>query len=235
MPYTTTQLINRSWYLSGVVSRELETVSGDQLNEGLDLLNAVLAVKTATIQLIPYYLQYPFTAIIGQEEYFIPNLLEVETFTFNIGTVRYQTTEQKRRQYFGSGRVDNINSLPYSWHAERCLGGSNLYMYFLPSQAYPCIIWGKFSLAGVTLFQDLSLSMEQFYIEYLRYALAEYICQEYNITFQPQSAIKLAEYEEMIKNISPIDLSLTKISSLQSNATYNYGFVNFSGGWTVPS
>ena len=235
MVYTTTQLITRSWYLSGIVSRELETVSGDQLSEGLDLLNAVLNIKTAQQRLIPYFTEYQFNAIIGQETYFIPNLIEVQTFTFNIGTVRYSTNKQGRVFYFGSGRVDNINSLPFNWHVERTLGGSNLYMYFLPYENLPCILWGKFSLADVTLDQDLSLTIEDFYIEYLRYALAEYMCQEYSITMQPQSYKKLNEYEEMIVDISPLDLQIKKISGLQTSTGYNYAFVNLGQGWVAPT
>jgi hypothetical protein len=58
---------------------------------------------------------------------------------------------------------------------------------------------------SVTKYQDLSIILDLFYIDYLRYALAEYMCQEYNITFQPQNQAKLNEFETTIFDISPIN------------------------------
>lgn len=232
MAYTVTKLITNAWYLSGIVSRDLETVSGDQISDGLDLLNAVLAIKTANRRLIPYFTQYMLNAVPNQEVYFIPNLINAETLTFNIGPVRYSMQWLDRKKYFGTGRVDNISSLPFDWHVERTKGGANLYLYFLPDSNYPLIIWGKFSLAMLTnLQQDLSLTLDAFYIEYLRYALAEYMCSEYNINLQPQSQQKLNEYEEIITDISPIDLSVSKTSTLQRHQGLNWGDINIGRGW----
>lgn len=231
MPYTTTELITRSYYLSGVVPKGFARPTGEQINEGLQMLNALLSIKTADQRLIPYFQEYEFTAVVGQETYFIPNLILPETLTFNIGTVRYSTIPQDRRTYFGSGRVDNIQSLPYQCHYERVKDGSNLYVYFTPANNYLFKIWGKFALASVTLEQDLDLTLSMFYIEYLRYALAEYICQEFNVTFKPQSEKKLAEFENTLVDISPLDLTMSKMSSLQQDAGINYADVNIGRGW----
>jgi len=232
MAYTARQLITKSYYLSGIVARRLQSVSGNQLSDGLDLLNDLLAVKTVDQRLIPYYREYALTAVIGQEKYFIADLIAVETFTFNIGSVRYSTTPASRKQYFGTGRVDTIQSLPYNWHIERKLGGSDLYIYFLPNTNYPMKIWGKFGLTEVADENvDLSLTYDKFYIEYLRYALAEYICADYNIMFQPQSAQKLKELEYTLIDLSPKDLTLQKFSTLQSDTGVNYADVNLGRGW----
>jgi len=94
-------------------------------------------------------------------------------------------------------------------------------------------LYGKFSLQEVTLDQDLSLFYDRFYIEYLRYALAEYMCQEYNITFPEQSARKLDEYESVLIDISPIDLTMSKTSCLTLGNNFNYGSVNLGRGWTT--
>ncbi len=231
MVYTTNKLISNAWYLSGIVARNLQTVTGDQIADGLDLLNAFIAVKTANVRLIPYFMEYDFTAVIGQEMYFIPNLVSIETFTFNIGPVRYSTLPQKRITYSGSGRIDNINSLPFSWKIERALGGANLFIYFNPDQTFPLKIWGKFALAPVALGQDLSLTIDQYYIEYLRYGLAGQMSEEYNIPLQPQVANRLYELEKMILDISPPDLQMVKMSSLTENTSYNYADVNIGRGW----
>lgn len=234
MAYTALQLITNAWYLSGIVSRGLETVSGEQMSDGLFLLNSVLNIKQADTRLIPYYKRYDFSAVTGQEKYFIPNLLWIETFTFYIGSLRYGTNKQTRKRFWGSGRVENIQSLPFEWEAERTLGGTDLYIYFLPNQNFPLTIFGKFGLDDVTLNEDLSTAYDLFYLEYLRYALAEYMCSDYGITFQPQSYKKLQEYEHTLMDISPMDLTINKCSALQDVNPINYAYVNLSGGWWPP-
>src|ERR1700679_2338430 len=110
MAYTALELITNAYYLSGIVSRQLQTVSGQQISDGLYLLNALLAVKTADKRLIPYYTTYS------------QNLIEIETMSFNLNNVRYAMNNVPRRKYFGQPRVNNIDTLPFSWHMERALG-----------------------------------------------------------------------------------------------------------------
>ena len=75
MPYTSSQLITYAYYLSGIVSRGTQTVTGEQLADGLDSLNMVIASKSVTYKHIPYFKSVDITANVGQEKYFIPNLL----------------------------------------------------------------------------------------------------------------------------------------------------------------
>lgn len=232
MAYTTLQLINNAYYESGIVSRGFETVGGQQANDGLQFLNDLIADKTVENGLIPYYEEYNFNAVTGQETYFIPDLIEVETFVFYIDTVRYQTENRARREYFGSSRADNIQSLPGSWHMERCFGGANIYIYFKPNQNYPLTIWGQFRLQQVVINQDLSLTLDRFYINYLKFDLAARLCAEYNYTVPPGVAKALAKYENDIsKRSGPMDLRLIKLSSLQRRGSINYGQVNLGKGW----
>jgi hypothetical protein len=231
MAYTVTDLITRAFYLSQVISRELQTVSGPQLEDGLTWLNALLSLKSAYSRVIPYYSQYVFNAVPNQEEYFVPNLVQPETLTFNIGPVRYSTLPASRRPYFGSGRVDNISSLPFNWHFERALGGSNIFLYFLPSDAFVIKIWGKFGFTNVTLNQDLELLYDEYYIDYLRYRLAQRICSEYGIPLQPQAVEELRELEEAVTDVSPPDVTLTKITTLTGESGINWGDINLGKGW----
>jgi hypothetical protein len=232
MAYTTLQLINNAYYESGIVSRGFETVSGQQANDGLLFLNDLIADKTVENGLIPYYQEYNFNAITGQEKYFIEDLISIDTFVFYIDTVRYQTENRARREYFGTSRADNIQSLPGSWHMERCFQGANLYIYFKPNQAFPLTIWGQFRLAQVVINQDLSLTLDRFYINYLRYDLAARLCAEFNYSVPPGVAKALANYEDTIsKKSGPMDLRLTKLSSLQRRGGINYGQVNLGHGW----
>lgn len=234
MTYTVTQLITNAYYLSQVVSRELETVTGSQLNDGLSMLNALLSLKSANTNLIPYYTEYTFTAVVGQETYFIPRLVNCETFTFNIGDVRYQTYPQSRRMYKGSSRVDNIESLPFHYNIERAVGGSNLSMYFLPSQTYPCIVWGKFGFSSVALNDNLDVLYDLYYIDYLRYRLAKRICSEFGVRFSAQAAAELQEFEEILINVSPGDLTLTKQTAYTGDRNLGWAYVNLGRGFVPP-
>jgi hypothetical protein len=231
MAYTVTELITRAYYLSQVVSRELETVTGQQLEDGLVYLNALLSLKSAHSRVIPYFTEYQFSAIVGQEKYYVPNLVQPETLTFNIGPVRYSTMPTARRTYFGAGRVDNINSLPFNWHFERVLNGSDIYLYFKPADTYPIKIWGKFGFDNVALNTNLLLTYDEYYIDYLRYRLAKRICSEFGIPMQPQALQELQELEEAVTDVSPPDLTLSKISTLQGQTGFNWGDVNTGRGW----
>jgi hypothetical protein len=231
MAYTALQLITRSYYLSQVVSRELQTVSGDQITDGLYLLNALLDFKGSDLRLIPYFQRYNFSAVVGQEEYFIPNLLYVDTLTFNIGDVRYSMIEKTRSQYFGSPRVDNIEALPFTYRVERELGGSRIYLYFLPESTYTMKLSGKFGFTEVALQTDLSTAYDLYYIEYLRYALARYICAEYGATFPDASERQFQEIQKKLMDVSPADLSIRKKSFFGNQLGYDWQHINISPAW----
>lgn len=234
MSYPAVQLINRAWYLSGIVGRQFETVSGQQGSDGLWLLNELLSMKSADIKHIPYYRIYDFTLVAGQELYFLENVVDIETFTFFLNTVRYPTSRAHRVQYFGSGRANNILSLPFQWNFERVKGGGNLRLYFRPQQNYGAQISAKFALTSVGLYTDLSLTYDDFYISYLRYLLAEFMCQEYNVTFAADKKQKLMEMEEVLAWVSPPDLTLKVAPLIGNSAGINYAQANLGRGFTVP-
>lgn len=233
MTYTITKLITDSFYLSGILSEGLQTISGAQLQKGLRLLNAFIAIKSVDTRLIPYFTYYTLNSVVGQEEYFIPKLLMVETLTFNYSTVRWSMIQDTRRNYQGSSRANNINSLMQEFLIERCLGGANLFMYFKPDAIYPIEIWGKFALSNVVLNQDLSSSLDDFYINYLRYGLGNYICQDANITFQPQNKDELEKMEQVFLDISAPDLTVQSISGLRGKGRSIWGQANLGHGWTT--
>ena|SRR3990167_1864601 len=231
MAYTTAELITNAYYISQVRSRGLDEVSGQELADGLRMLNGLLAIKSAHSRLIPYYTKYEFDAVEGEEKYFIPGLILCETFTFNIGPVRYEMQNVNRRRYQGSARVDGIKSLPYNWNLERTKGGSDLYVYFLPAADYPMIIWGKFGFENVEFNEDLLLTFEEYYIDYLRYRLAKRICVEYGISFTRDAQSELAELESIMTDVSPPDLTLQKMTVFRSQSPLNWGDVNLGHGW----
>ena len=234
MAYTTTQLITGAYYETGVVSREFETVSGPQLSDGLIWLNEIIAENAVDEGMIPYETKYTFNSVAGTSEYLITGLVQADTLTFYIDDVRYSMQEQKRNQFFGSDRVTNVETLPYLWHVEREFGGARLFIYFEPDQAYPMELWGMFRLSQVIEGQDLSLTIDKFYTTYLRYALADRICAEFNYTTPPNVVKQLGKYEAFIdKKSRPLDLQMQKMSTLHKRSRMGWAQANLGKGWTV--
>jgi len=165
MTFTVTQLITEAYKESSIVSRQFEDVQGYQLNDGLLWFNQLLGDKAMDTGDIAYLTQqYPFYGVVGQEKYFIPNLISIDALVFYIGTgttptgpttVRYQMTYVDRNRYFGSARANGINALPVSYTYERVVGGCNIWVYFPPQQAFLFNVTGNFFLQNVTLNQDL--------------------------------------------------------------------------------
>jgi hypothetical protein len=246
MAYTAQDLITRSWFLSGIVARNLQVPTGDQIYDGLQMLNDLLNFKQIEIDLIPYWTYIELPLVAGQEFYFLPYVAAIESATFNIDVVRYPMDYVSRRNYYGSSRVDNISTLPFSWNYNRSLGGGNMALYFLPESNYPMKMMVKIFLVDVTLQTDLTniseivpytfinsanQGLDTAYIEYLRYALAQYMTSEYGLLFNPESEKILMKYQRKLMYESPPDLSSIKTSILTECQGINYGDVNLGKGW----
>lgn len=232
MAVTALELITRAYYLSQIISRELEIPTGNQIADGLYLLNALIDFKNSDTHLIPYYVRDSFTAVIGQEKYSLENLLMIDTITFNIGPVRYAMQEMTREQYFGISRIDNIQSLPFCYRTERVFGGLDLYVYFLPDNTYEFNYSGKFGLTSVTLNQDISLVYDKFYIEYIRYELGNMICAEFGATFPDQSMLMLEQYRKKLQLVSPPDLSIQSQDYFSNGMGFDWQSANlYKGYW----
>ncbi len=231
MAYTALQLITRAFYLSQIVSRQLQTPDGEQIADGLYLLNSLLDFKGTDLRLIPYFTKTSLTLTANTEKFFVPNLYFIDSMTFNIGVVRYPMQDVSRKEFFATARVDDIANLPWSYRAERVLGGMDIYIYFLAGQDYPATIMGKYALTDVTLTTDLTTLYDTYYIEYLRYGLASYICSEWGTTFPDESKAMLAKMEKKLLDVSPADLTIMKVSYFNRGPTVDWQTVNIGKGW----
>lgn len=239
MAYTTEQLITDAFYLSNILSRNFETPSNSYLEDGLYRLNGYLAMKGAEEKLIPYYTVVDGNFVAGQEVYFIEGLIEIETLTFFLenpnttNSVRFNMREATRFDYFATGRAEHVDSLPSMWHLERTLGGSNLYVYYLPQQNYAYQLTGKYVLTSTTLNQDLSLVYDRWYIEYLTYGLADYLCQYYSVATPEGVLRQMKAIESYMRTLSPMDLTFRKTMYFGSVGSISYAQANISRGFTV--
>lgn len=226
------ELITNAWYLSGIVSRDLETVSGDQISDGLNILNELLGEKSGTGRYIPYYTQAQVATVAGQQDYTVPNLIVLDTLTFNIADVRYNMRRDSRYRFWGTARLDNIESLPFHYYSERVLGGSKISLYFLPNADIDYLtVTGRYALTTVALDDEMSTLLDSFYVSYLKYLLAQRLCDWYSTEFSPSKQKVLAELEANCVDVNPMDFTVKKLSTLSSRDSINYAQVNIGKGW----
>lgn len=195
----------------------------------------MLSEQSNTGKYLIYYTHYLFDAIIGQEMYFIPGGVVLETATFNIDSVRYQMNLDNRRHYFGAPRVDNIQALPFNWYWETVLGGINLYMYFLPQQAFPIKLTGKFYIPPLTDQSfDFDTLLDPFYQSYLIHLLAERLCSWYGVSAPVSVINQIRGFKNQLADRNYIDLTISKISTYSTQDAMTYAQANIGKGWSAP-
>ena len=227
------ELLNRALVLSGIIARDLEQVTGSEGPDALFWLNLALAEKSIDGVHIPYYGYQSFFTIIGQEVYFLADLITVpDAVTFNIGTVRYSMQRDNRMYYFGSARVDDIESLPVHYYSEKVDGGTNFNLYFIPNAVYEVKVKGKYALANVTTDTELDGIVDKYYQLFLMFELAEYMCLWYKITLPPKTQDKLDSLRYKIADLNQMDLTLTKKSTLTRGPDLSYAQVNLGRGYS---
>lgn len=239
MAYTTRQLIISSYYLSGIVARDYEFTGGSDIEDGLDRLNDFLTIKGAKTKLIPYFSITNGVFVPNQEMYFIPNLVEIDSFTFFLqnvndpeqSAIRMSQWKQTRFEYFGLPRALNIDSIPIYWHHERCYGGSNLYVYPSPSQNYEYQIVGKYSLSTTTLDQDLESIFDDWYIVYLRYGLAMALCAWRQVSPPLNLLTSFEEMEQEMTTLGVMDFTMRKASYFSGGAMFTIADATFRNIW----
>lgn len=234
MSYSVNKLITNAFYLSKIRSKDFQTVGGDDITVGLDLLNEVLAETSINTKMIPYYKEYVTAAVIGQEKYFIPYLVEPLSLTFNITTVRYATSELSRRQFHSTTRIDGIIALPFNASFERVLGGCDLYVQYLPADTYPFKIWGKFALSMLTnadLTTDLLVTYDMFYVRYLRHLLAQEICNYYGVALSAEVRAVSDRIAANLNDMNPVDLTTQKVNTYDDKNALNWAQVNIGKGF----
>lgn len=224
------ELIANAYYLSGVVSRELETVTGSQMADGLVMLNDVLGEAAAKGVKIPYYAHSTFNAVVNQEEYYLEGILDVAELTFTNGNVRYSLRRCERDEYFGQGRVNNIATYPTIFTVERAVGGCKVYVYFVPDRTYEFQVTQKNFFPAVNLYTDLSTIFDRYYGLFLKYEIAKMICDNFDVPFSLSKMEKLKELRAEIYSVDPPDMSFVPNSYLDAPQSYNWAAVNLYRG-----
>lgn len=232
MPYTVAQLVTEAFNMSGVVGAGFQSVNGDsRAQQGLQLFNDIIVEKSMDAVFLPYDVHTTVNLVPGQAIYFVENLIRLNTLTFNIGTVRYPMMRDNINSFFATGRVDDIQSLPFRYFAERALDGMNIYLYFSPQGNYVLNIDGRYAYSEVTYNADLLLQFDRFQIVYFKYKLASRICDFYNVPMSEASKQQLDNMERRFNNLSGEDLSIVKSNFSTADIGYNYAWAALYKGW----
>lgn len=236
MSYTVTQMISDAFFEAVIVARGTKTLTEENLATGLQYFNEVLATTLIDEAIVPYYKEYEFNLLENIESYDIPNLISIQTFTFFQDSFRYSIAKDDFREYWGSPKATNIDSLPSVYFSQRILGGSKISVTPNPSQTYPAVIWGSFGLLEATYNQDLSLIYDKYYIVYLRALLGDMLCLAYGKEMPEKLAQHLIKFDKLIrKRSAPLDLTTNIINPLNKSAGYNYTIANLATNGFLPS
>lgn len=234
------ELIGNAYYLSNIVARDLQTVSPSQTSDGLQMLNEIISEKSSDGRFIPYYGRETFSGVVGQEEYFVNNLVYIESLVCTGQQFRFSMQPIDRRKYWGDSRANNINSSPSpTYYTERAIDsiskipGMKIFVYFKPSDpSYTFTLNGRFALGTFTLGDTISDSLEAFYLSYLKYKLASRLCEFYSLPFEDYKVNTLYKLERQVDDVNPIDTTIKKFSSFKRQPQGYWSNVNLGHGWT---
>lgn len=118
-----------------------------------------------------------------------------------------------------------------------CASGADIVIETLGTESSSnYITFAYFStISGLPLSQTFfAQALDQFYINFLEYELAEKICEKLNFALPEGVARKLDVYRKRIINLAePLDLRIQKLSTMTDSRAINYGAVNLGRGYTV--
>lgn len=206
------ELVNELWFLSGIVSDQYEIPTARQSKSGLRFINTILGEKSMDGNGIVYVTHTTIPLVTGQELYNIPGLITLEELSFQLDTnLRWPTRVKSRSEYFSNIRVDDITTLPLTYHYERAKGGGNIYLYPKPDQSYTLNITGKFeNPTNLKLDDDILTSFDDYYVSYLRYEGARRACNNDGTPYNPENQRILQELRSKIEVTPGIDTTMKR-------------------------
>lgn len=232
------EVINEAFFKAQIYGQDYETLDPCELKKGLTNLQYVIAEKNSDDSTNPYYQTIEFSIAAGTPSIFIDNLIGVSTITFLLNsTLRYPVTMKSRKEFEGSFRAENIQTIPYTGFMERGVGGATIYFYPFPQQAYTFKLVGKFGLEQVTdYYTDMLLAYDLFYVEYLVFLLAARLRTDYGYEELASITKEIQKKEQIMANaIGPPDATCYVKSSVCKAGANPYVAANFLTSGFYPS
>ena len=212
-------LIAHAFYLSQIKSREAEGVEAWESDDGLRLLNQIIASLGLSGAMLPYESTVALDCVVGQSDYVIARLVQVNYVILTDQTVRRPLSRLSEPEYVAANAVIGVTGLPYSYYIERQKGASLLNLYYAPDKPYPLSIRGRLAFQGVKLNTDLTTLFDDFFIGYLETKLAERVCGFYSHSVPDAVAAEVITLERSLNQLTGRDLSIRKRSLFNGNSS----------------
>lgn len=206
--YTVRQLVSESYYLTNIVARDNEVVSGTQSALGLLLLNTIIDFSRTDKQIIPFWENKSYSTATGVSKYYIKNLSSIENITYLNGSEIIPLRMLNSSEYYDSTLSTNNTGDTGAYYAERLSGGTNIILVNTPASDSTMYIHGKFACIELEFTSNLLDYFELGYIEYLTYKLADSICIRNNIETPVNILKSISDYRAIISSSSVANLTM---------------------------
>jgi len=177
---TPNDIIDRAYRIIGVRSKD-QALSGDDVGQGLYILNQMLDHYSADSQLIAYYDVIEFPLVVGQESYTISDQLVADVTNKRLvylkyvnlidNQYRYPVRVENDTMFYRFTRDETVTRRPSIVFLQQEIGQSRITFIEAPDKTYTCVVKGKFILAHLEL-STIITQVPIAYHRYLEYALA---------------------------------------------------------------
>lgn len=176
---TPNDIIDRAYRIIGVRSKD-RALSGDDIGQGLYILNQMLDHYSADSELIAYYDLISFPLTIGQESYTISDQVTADVTNKRLVYLKYVNLIDQQYRYpvrvendttfYRFTRDETVTRRPNLVFLQQEIGQSRITFIVKPDKAYTCVVKGKFILAHLEL-STIITQVPIAYHRYLEYAL----------------------------------------------------------------
>ena len=195
MGITLRTLLEEALYLS-IADREFLPIepNGSQINVASDIFERLLSQYENQI---PFYTE---KVINGEAELLNVNAQYVNAMDYLLGNVVYNMTPVTQEEFSRVALIVGLRAIPSWFWLDRA--NNAIRVYPLPQSTSDTFVIGYRPLEGFSrLEEQLATSVTPFMQEFLIYALAHKLCDQYNIPWTPQKqATKQEAYRMLLNN-----------------------------------
>lgn len=210
---TTNDLIDASYRFLGELGED-EPVSGTMVERGLYILNELIDQFSNDAIYIPYLKKINFDFIPGQGTYTVSNVVGVDAdidanrivgldyANYSVQQIVYPLTIINKSQYFNLTRLNNLQTRPGFIYLSKANLQSELVVYPIPNQPYPCEVNVKEMIDEFELNEPM-VNVPPYFQRFLRYALTRELKSWYPSANWSQENEQ--EYTRMFEDLKAAD------------------------------
>lgn len=212
--------VTGNFFPQNVVLNQDLTLLGNSVNLGTVTITGAGTIAANQLVINAYDLAGTYATVAALVTA-INNNVDNVTATYTIGS-----NAQNGINFTLTNTTNNITQLPNNLISVATLGTQSSTNH---------VTFGNFStLNGFKSVNYVSSGFDQFYIDYIRYELAERLCKEYAYDVPPGVKDQLDTYRMQISKLAePMDLQIQKMNPLSEATGIDWAQVNIGKGWSV--